>query len=213
MQKFNTMKKFLFTSTLALALVSLSLFQSCRKDDTQAPVISIIGNNPMTVYLGTAFNDPGATATDNEDGTVSVSVLGSVDATTAHSYVLTYSAIDDAGNSSAANRVVKVVMTRSNYIWSGYQAADTCTTNSTIGPFAYPGNIAVGSGTDSVIISQFRGLGNCYATVNANVIVIPLQTIGTITVSGSGTMNNKANKLTLNYSDGTDNFTAVLTKQ
>jgi endoglucanase Acf2 len=57
---------------------------------------------------GTTYSDAGATATDNVDGDVSVDVSGNVDEATADTYTITYSASDQAGNSSTATRTVVV---------------------------------------------------------------------------------------------------------
>ncbi|WP_167859566.1 immunoglobulin-like domain-containing protein [Paenibacillus cymbidii] len=79
------------------------------KLDNTKPVITLNGANPLVVALGGTFTDPGATATDNLDGTVAVTVSGSVNTAAAGSYTLTYSATDSAGNSASATRTVQVV--------------------------------------------------------------------------------------------------------
>lgn len=53
----------------------------------------------------------GATATDNIDGLVTVSTIGAVDTATVGSYTLTYSASDQAGNTSADTKIVHVIAT------------------------------------------------------------------------------------------------------
>ena len=93
--------------------------------DTTAPVISLEGDSEMTVEQGTDFTDPGASATDDTDGTVSVSVSGSVDASTAGTYTLTYTAIDAAGNEASAERVVTVEDTTDPVITLNGDAAIT----------------------------------------------------------------------------------------
>jgi surface protein len=77
--------------------------------DTTPPVISLNGDNPMTVIVGNTYVEPGATATDDVDGDVSVTITGTVDTNTADSYTLTYSATDNAGNPAIATRTVNVV--------------------------------------------------------------------------------------------------------
>src|SRR5437762_9900151 len=100
------MKKIFISVLAVMALISLATIQSCKKDDTTAPVISITGDNPATVVLNTTYSDAGATANDNEDGTVTVASSGTVDITTAGTYTITYSATDKAGNAPTANRTV-----------------------------------------------------------------------------------------------------------
>src|SRR5262249_18613196 len=68
------------------------------------PVITLIGPNPMTINQGSLFTDPGATAVDNVDGSVLVSVSGSVNTAIPGTYMLTYSAQDAAGNKATKMR-------------------------------------------------------------------------------------------------------------
>ena len=68
--------------------------------DATPPVIKLTGNAEITVDFGSTFIDPGATATDNVDGTVAVSTSGTVDTNTIGSYTLSYSATDAAGNNA-----------------------------------------------------------------------------------------------------------------
>ena len=80
--------------------------------DTNIPVITLLGDNPVTVVQDTTYNDAGATALDIEDGdiTASIVVTGSVDTSTLGTYVLTYNVQDAAGNFAApVTRTVNVV--------------------------------------------------------------------------------------------------------
>ena len=73
------------------------------------PVITLKGQNPMTVEQGKEFVDPGATAEDKEDGKVEVTVEGEVDTSTVGTYTLTYTAKDKDGHVTKKTRTVKVV--------------------------------------------------------------------------------------------------------
>ncbi|AXT54876.1 DUF5011 domain-containing protein [Aquimarina sp. AD1] len=79
--------------------------------DNIPPVITIIGDNPFVVRLGDAFNDPGATATDNVDGNISsgITLTGSVNVNVVGEYVLTYTVSDIAGNEVSETRTVNVI--------------------------------------------------------------------------------------------------------
>ncbi len=77
--------------------------------DKEAPVITLNGDAVMTVKQGDLFTDPGATAYDNVDGRVNVTVSGAVDTSKVGTYILTYSAKDRAGNTAGVTRTVKVV--------------------------------------------------------------------------------------------------------
>ena len=70
--------------------------------DTTAPVIVLSGNSTMTVAQGNTFTDPGATATDNVDATVTVTATGTVNTAADGTYMITYTAADAAGNTATA---------------------------------------------------------------------------------------------------------------
>ena len=91
-------------------IASLLTLTACGSDtkDTQAPSITLNGESPMFVAHGSDFSDPGASANDNNDGSISLTVSGNVDTTIVGSYTLTYSATDAAGNSANSERIVNV---------------------------------------------------------------------------------------------------------
>lgn len=76
--------------------------------DTTAPEITLLGSASMTIELGTPYEEPGATATDNIDGTVKVENDGSV-ANALGTYTITYTATDSSANISSTRRSVTVV--------------------------------------------------------------------------------------------------------
>jgi len=78
-------------------------------EDTQAPTITIIGNNPANVEVGTNYVDLGASVTDNEDENLGIKVEGdNLDTSTDATYEITYTAVDQAGNTGTAKRTVIV---------------------------------------------------------------------------------------------------------
>lgn len=77
--------------------------------DTVAPVISLVGESSMTLIVGDTYLEPGASANDDIDGNVAVTISGTVDTATVGSYTLTYVASDAANNSSSKTRIVDVV--------------------------------------------------------------------------------------------------------
>ena len=72
--------------------------------DTTAPVITLTGDATMSVEVGGAYTEAGATS----DGGETVTVSGTVDVSTAGVYTVTYSASDAAGNTGTATRTVTV---------------------------------------------------------------------------------------------------------
>jgi hypothetical protein len=87
--------------------------------DTEAPVITLNGNNPATVSIGSTYTDLGAVVTDNVDTNLgfTVSLDGgatttldqlNVDTATSTTHTIIFSATDQAGNTGTATRTVVV---------------------------------------------------------------------------------------------------------
>ncbi len=80
--------------------------------DTTVPVITLSGSTPVTIQVGSVYTDAGASATDNYDLSVAVTVTGSVNTAVVGDYTLTYDAVDSNGNHAApVTRIVHVVDT------------------------------------------------------------------------------------------------------
>jgi hypothetical protein len=85
--------------------------------DTQAPVITLQGSNPVDVNCGATYSDAGATASDNVDNALALTaaiVVGgdTVDTATPGTYEITYNVLDTAGN--PALEVTRTVNVLSN---------------------------------------------------------------------------------------------------
>lgn len=108
-----------------------------RGEANEAPEISLRGPNQLQWPLNRPFTDPGATATDKEDGdlTASIEVAGQVDSNQPGAYTLTYGVIDSAG--LRADPVTRTVTVRS-------ENNDTPTTGDPAGDGGAPA--AIGSG-------------------------------------------------------------------
>ena len=78
--------------------------------DTTAPVVTLLGSNPLNLDYGEVYVEPGYTAVDAVDGdvTADVNVTGSVNSSVAGTYALAYSVSDTAGNIGSAIRTVIV---------------------------------------------------------------------------------------------------------
>ena len=118
---------------LAMGLVALVMFSSCKDSDSVAPSLILKGNATMNLSLNQKFVDPGATATDNVDGDISSLIEVDAEIDTVQdgfaifgdplnpvtllegqtmqtgSYTVTYTVKDKAGNQTTAERVVNVV--------------------------------------------------------------------------------------------------------
>ena len=103
-----------------ITMVCISLLAACgggggssvpdpiAAPDTTAPVITLNGSASVQVNQGEVYEELGATARDNVDGTVDVSVTGEVGAEPGV-YIITYTATDSAGNTNQVTRQVTVV--------------------------------------------------------------------------------------------------------
>ncbi|MDB6024944.1 MAG: hypothetical protein JWM68_1167 [Verrucomicrobiales bacterium] len=76
--------------------------------DTVKPVLTMLGNSPITNSLNVAFVDPGATALDACAGSVSVSTNSTVNVSVPGSYTVTYTATDSFSNTTNVVRTVVV---------------------------------------------------------------------------------------------------------
>ena len=84
---------------------------SCSfEEENTPPTINLIGANPLQLILGSDFTDPGATATDTEDGDLTSEIIvdGTVATTTLGTYTLTYSVYDSEGLGATTTREVIV---------------------------------------------------------------------------------------------------------
>ena len=79
--------------------------------DPVPPVVTLIGDAEITQERKYAFNDPGATASDNLDGDITdrITTDGEVDTATIGDYQLTYTAKDSFGNIGTANRIIHII--------------------------------------------------------------------------------------------------------
>ncbi|MBK9423521.1 MAG: DUF5011 domain-containing protein [Bacteroidetes bacterium] len=122
-------KRIALLPALFLALSSL-VYTGCKDDeDTTAPQITlnaVNGDIDLELQLQDDYVEPGATAVDDEDGTINVSISGSVDTYLKGTYEITYSATDQAGNTSTATRQV-VVYNSADFLGGNYtNAVDSC---------------------------------------------------------------------------------------
>lgn len=77
--------------------------------DTVAPVITLNGQNEVSIEQFSNYIEYGASALDNVDGNVEVSISGSVDTSELSTFIIQYTATDSSSNSSMVERYVTVV--------------------------------------------------------------------------------------------------------
>ena len=73
--------------------------------DTTAPVITLIGDNPLTLDRYTTYVDPGAYT----DGGETIYQTGTVNMFAVGEYTRTYTSVDDQGNQSQVTRTIYVI--------------------------------------------------------------------------------------------------------
>ncbi len=101
---------FLSTATGSVAVANGSSISGGRRD-LEAPVITILGDNPAISIVGATYIDAGATASDNRDGdlTSEISVSSNVNIDYPRLYSVVYTVTDSAGNTRSAIRDVSII--------------------------------------------------------------------------------------------------------
>ena len=92
------------------------------------PVITLSGSANMTIQVGSTYAEPGYTATDDVDGSLTgnVTVTGTVDTTTLGTYTIQYDVSDSSGNAATTqSRTVHVTDTTPPVIVLAGQASMT----------------------------------------------------------------------------------------
>ena len=91
--------------------LSVSQVRSVRVVDSVHPEIHLLGEDTVTLPVGTEYQEPGCTASDNYSGelTAAVEVSGHLDPAVPGSYTLSYSVCDESGNMAQTWRTVVYV--------------------------------------------------------------------------------------------------------
>ncbi len=155
---------------LPLFLMLTVFLSSCHKEDTTAPVLTllpVVGGNNILMPLppvkgGGVWVDPGYVARNNGvDITSSVHVYGTVDPNTKGAYTLTYSVKNAAGIVIVQTRTVHVFNDADSLIANGLFAVVDSTVSPTIAVTSYIVNMKSDLYTDSLIhFDRFAGLFN-----------------------------------------------------
>ncbi len=185
--------------------------------DITAPSITLNGENPTILNQHDSYNEAGASADDEVDGNLAVTISGSVDTNTAGEYTITYSTQDSAGNKASLTRTVVVKDTTKptitlngsaiitlnhmdTYIEKGASAIDNVDGTLTVTTTGSVDTEKVGSYT--LTYSAIDSAGNSNSTTRT--IIIKDITAPSITLNGSATV-------TLNQGDNYNELNAVAT--
>jgi len=229
------MKKQILT-TLSLAIIAgvLSL-TSCKTEDAGAPMITVTGGANQSQSLPSIANNgtwtnPTATAMDDEDGDISMSITvsGTVNPNTAGNYTLTYTVSDAAGNTATEVVTVSIqndaaflgnLSSTGTPTMATYAAYDSCQ----VTPASYfSPTVTVSSTVNNAFkITNFGAFGTnivINATLSGATINIPAsQTLGPIEsiIAASGTVTSSISPvsfgITYTWTDGTSNEVCIST--
>lgn len=212
------MKKQILSITATLLLTSALVFTGCKKEDTNAPVITLKGDATVTVDFKAAYTEEGATATDKDgkdnesDITSSIVTTGTVNTSSAETFSVKYNVTDEAGNT--ATEVVRTV----NVKIKGSHMAGSFAANDLVGGSSsnYTETITASSVDENkIIVSKFAYYDNggvyfMISGVNGTTVTIPSQTVvcgnpaASRTFTGSGTISKDGKTITLNYTESTN---------
>ncbi|GEM_PF-2377193 len=159
------------------ATSTINVHQAAPADNV-APVITLNGANPMSILQNSAFTDPGASAVDAVDGTVTVTASGTVNSAVIGSYTLTYTAADTAGNLASLTRTVNV------------NAAPVIPALTTIQLTPSSLNLLTGSSTRLIAVTLDQNNSPISASVNwqsSNETIARVSGNGTVTAIAAGT--------------------------
>ncbi|RLJ17091.1 hypothetical protein DJ030_15095 [bacterium endosymbiont of Escarpia laminata] len=97
-------------ANVVFLLLSLTFLNACSDDpdlgspvDTTAPVIALLGADPLNLSVGDTYADPGVTALDDVDGNITGNIVvagDTVNMAVEGTYVVTYDVSDAAGNAA-----------------------------------------------------------------------------------------------------------------
>lgn len=216
------MKKQLSLAAAVLFTAGMVFIAGCKKDDTTAPEITLVGSSSTNSVLNATYSDPGATASDDEDGDISssITVSGSVNKDLAGAYTLTYSVSDAAGNTGTATRTV-TVKNDADAMTGSYQ----CTIAGSP-PYVYTQTITASTTLNNRIkfakFGDYDNNTNIYANVTGTTVDLPSQTaiqVGTPaadrTFAGTGSTNSQGFVLSYTETIGVNvtNFNETFVKQ
>jgi hypothetical protein len=179
--------------------------EKAKKDDgscTYKPTIVLVGSATVNVPVGTTYTDEGATATNKDGSSVTVTTTGlPINTSTTGTFTVTYTATNDYGTVSIS-RTVNVVIDQSVYIGT-YASTSDC--GATALPLSASPEITVGATANEIIIAPALTLvgQQIVANVNGANVTVPFQvipiTVGDIELSGTGTMNASGTEMTITY--------------
>jgi hypothetical protein len=153
-----------------------------NNDDAIGPVISLTGANPLNLNVGDTYTEPGATATDAIEGSVTVTPSGAVNTAVAGTYTVTYNASDAGGNAATAvTRTIIVAAASAGSTFTGW-AGGVTPDAAGVGKYAIGGASSL-SATDGVEPTSTVSGGNLVLTAIVRVDDPKLSVFGEVVTS------------------------------
>jgi hypothetical protein len=216
------MKRILLSVAVLMMIFGATLLTSCTKDDTTAPVITITGDNPLTITLGGTYTEQGATADDDVDGNLTTSIV--TDNTTVNTslkgtYYVSYTVSDAAGNTATEKRTVNVVNSVQN-MDGAYSASDDWNADGTV-EYTWTETITSSSTVNNqLVFSKFANYTGCALKVNVSGSSLSYPGTQTFMCGAAGAQQNRtftinsgtitATTLSINYYESdADGFTTT----
>ena len=185
----NTLGQYIVTYNVSDAAgnAAVQVTRTVNVVDAGTPVITLLGTSPVEIFLGTAYVDAGATATDDVDGDITANIVtvNPVDTNTLGEYNVTYNVSDNASN--PAVEVIRTVRVIADNV------APVITLLGTTPVTLEQGTIYTDAGATA--------LDNVDGTITANIITVnpvDTNTVGqyTVTYNVSDAAGNAATEVT-----------------
>jgi len=146
----------------AMAAMAILVVPGCSKEDEDAPVITLLGDNPYNLDIFEQYDEPGFTAEDSEDGDVTANVQVDLSEINGNYPInIYYTVSDEAGNQGSATREL-TSQSRT------YNVTDTCGSGASAVVYTYPQTVTmVNSSTIRFNkFADYSGNTNIIATFN-----------------------------------------------
>lgn len=205
-------KQFLNIAAFALVAGALTL-TGCKKDDTTAPIITLLGAESVTISLNSTYTDAGATAEDDRDGDISSKITSDVETVLNEdktgTYTITYTVSDETGNYSTATRTVIVKNDAADL--AGTYSVTESYPGTTLADYTYSQVVTASETINKRItfnkFGDYSGNASIYANITGTSLDLPSQSAVGIggasenhTFNGTGTVN-ATSVLTINFTD------------
>lgn len=107
----KTIGNYYIDYSLKIGGKNLHVRRNVKVIDDIAPVIKLNGNQITELSINKEYEEPGYTAQDEYDGNLTdkVEIIRNIDIENYGEYIITYKVIDNSGNTTEVNRIVKII--------------------------------------------------------------------------------------------------------